>query len=93
MAYEDIYKGAREAELTALENGATAAEAYQVWVSVTSANVRKRLEAQDRLRAETRAVRREAEELLYAGVTGLDDPNYIRAQALYADFERRYSAL
>lgn len=92
MAYEDIYKGAKEAELAALENGATGAEAYAVWVKVTNENSRKRREAQDRVRAETRAARREADEILYAGVDGEDDPRYIKAQAIYADIERRLGA-
>jgi len=89
MAYEDIYKGAKEAELAALENGATTAEAYAVWRRVTSENCRKQREAQDRVRAETRQARREADEILYAGVEGVDDPRYIKAQAIYADIERR----
>ena len=89
MAYEDSYKGAKEAELEALENGATTAEAYSVWRRVTSENCRKQREALDRVRAETRQARREADEILYAGVDGVDDPRYIKAQAVYADIERR----
>lgn len=89
VAYEDIYNGAKEAELEALANGATAAEAYQVWVRVTNENCRKRREAQDRVRAETRQARREADEILYAGVTGPDDPRYLWAMAVYEDFDRR----
>lgn len=92
MAYEDVYNGAKEAEMEALKNGATPEKAYGVWFSVVRENSRKRREAQDRVRAETRAARREADEILYAGVEGVDDPRYIQAQAVYADIERRLEA-
>lgn len=76
MAYEDIYIGAKEAELEALKNGG---DGYAAFHRVVSENIRVRLAKQDDLLAKARAARLAADRLLYEGHRAVDDAEYVAA--------------
>ena len=93
MAYEDVYKDAKEIERAALAAGKNAHEAYAAWFAVVHCNVRDRIAKQDAAHQAAFRARLAADRLIYEGGLSVDDVRYLDACKVADDLGAAFLAI